>query len=239
MQIIVADKDGNVLDDLIAKETNSDKKTALTEKRDAVLAAIAYYDEDSNKFTSINSDFKYLDGYYYYTKGGDNCVALASGESTSPLFTDVKIPTLKSEYADFEDGFIISIKAEAVFATDVDDTSVKLVAERFASFNNETDDDEDTDTSDNGDTDTDTDTDTETDTDTDTDTEIDTENDDKVMVAYTTASFGSETVASTLKSSSGGASSTTTTLDVPKETNGATIAEDTSTSDTAVKVEVE
>jgi hypothetical protein len=230
----VADKDGIVLGDLIEKETNSDKKTALTEKRDAILNAIAYYNEDSKKFTSINSDFKLLDGYYYYTKGGDNCVALASGESTSPLFTDVKIPTLKSEYADFEDGFIISIKAEAVFATDVDDTSVKLVAERFASFNNEADDDEDTDTSNNGDTDTDTDTDTESKSESD-------ENENKVMVAYTTASFGSETAASTLKtgSGSGGASSTTTTFDVPEETGEATIAEDTSTSDAAVKVEVE
>jgi hypothetical protein len=133
MQIILADKEDNVLDDLIKNESDSTKKAALEAKRAAILKSIAYYNEDSKTFTSYNTDFTpYSDGYYYYTEGGDNCVALATGETTSPLFTDVKIPTLKTDYAYFADGFVITIKAEAVFTAGATDASVETIAARFA-----------------------------------------------------------------------------------------------------------
>jgi hypothetical protein len=165
MQIILADKEGNVLDDLIANESDSTKKAALEAKRAAILGSIKYYNS-SKQFVAYNPDFTlYSDGYYYYTKGGDNCVALATGETTSPLFTDVKIPTLKTDYAYFTDGFVITIKAEAVFTAGATDASVATIAKRFANTG-------DADSSEDGE---------------------DTENKEKVMEAISTSTVGGDT----------------------------------------------
>ena len=136
MQIIIADKDGDVIAD--------------GDRKDSILRAISYCTAGENtpslsddKFTvysELNPDFEYYEGWFYYTESNGECAILDTGESTTPLFTDVIIPTLKSEYQYFSDGFVITVKAEAIFSDGAADKSVEGIAARFGSGSNLEDD---------------------------------------------------------------------------------------------------
>jgi hypothetical protein len=208
MQIVIADKDGNVIDDLISNATSSTEKTALENKKTAILAAISYCTDDNDtaqvdddSFVSyyngvLNPRFSlYDDGWFYYTDGDGNCTALEQADITEPLFTDVRIPNLKADYGYFANGFVISVRAEAVTTAGIPVATVENVASRFAGSSDEDDTTTDsTDNSDKGDTTTDS-TDSSDKGDTTTDSagssdKGDTATDGTVMYAISNDSFG-------------------------------------------------
>lgn len=66
---------------------------------------------------SLNPDFEYKDGWFYYKKD-DIFTPLEAGGSTPELFSCVKIPVLRDEYNGvFDTPFYISITAQAVSAS--------------------------------------------------------------------------------------------------------------------------
>lgn len=116
-------------------DSNGDAATG--DKLTAILDAIKYYnsDETFTDYPSLNSsDFTKSGDWYYYTSNG-LCIAVEPFETTTPLFTDVKIPVLKKDYQYFNESFSIVVKAEAVFTSGIESSSatVENVKARFDS----------------------------------------------------------------------------------------------------------
>lgn len=100
------------------------------ERYDAILNALGTYN-GSEVIEGINTSFTEKNGWYYYTGGSEYCIELNSGDTTEPLFTDVLIPILKSEYIGyFDSGFKINVIAEAIFSVS-DKYSVETAEARF------------------------------------------------------------------------------------------------------------
>ncbi len=112
--------------------TDSDGAAVSDELYRKIFDALGTYDNDSDKIIGgISSDFTLYDGWYYYTKGNDECVTLKTNDVTTPLFTDVVIPSLKSEYTGvFDSVFNINVVAEAVFSVN-EGFTVEEAAKRF------------------------------------------------------------------------------------------------------------
>lgn len=119
---------------------NNVKLSEDSEKYKAVYGSLAtYYDGDA-PVLGMNSDFKELDGWFYYTGGGEYCKQLKINDRTSPLFTDVLIPNKKTDYGVyFADGFTINVVAEAVFSVS-DEYTVADAAKKFGGEIIKTDD---------------------------------------------------------------------------------------------------
>lgn len=117
MKVEIYDKDGKLNED--------------SDKYKAIYRSIATYYGEGEPVVGMSSDFKELDGWFYYTGGSEYCKQLKMNDRTSPLFTDVLIPNKKTDYGVyFTDGFTINIMAEAVFS--VSDTyTVADAARKF------------------------------------------------------------------------------------------------------------
>lgn len=117
MRVEIYDKDGKLNDD--------------SDKYKAVYGSIATYYGSGEPVAGMSRDFKELDGWFYYTGGGEYCKQLKMNERTSPLFTDVLIPNKKTDYGVyFKEGFKINVIAEAVFSVS-DEYTVADAARKF------------------------------------------------------------------------------------------------------------
>jgi hypothetical protein len=115
-------------------------------KLNAIKSAISYHtdgDDCTNHASYNTTNFTYYeDGWYYYTSGGycqllDSVTATESASGgdpktvTEPLFTDVLIPTTKTDYQYFAQPFSIAVKAEAVFGSGIEEATIENVKARF------------------------------------------------------------------------------------------------------------
>lgn len=108
---------------------DSDGDAVTGDRLTAILNAIKNYNSNCTftDYPNLNvSDFTKNGDWYYYTNNG-LCRAVEPFETTTPLFTDVKIPVLKKDYQYFNESFSIVVKAEAVFASGIDSSEATVV----------------------------------------------------------------------------------------------------------------